>query len=73
MHAVAVGGFISPGDEVNHSCIIRKLHKDVGVVSRSAVVGQQGEDERARHTSLGSPSVHHDGAGCVPALSEVSQ
>ena len=37
-------------------------------------MGQQSEEEGARHTSLGGPSVQCDGAGCIAAdLLQVAQ
>ncbi len=66
-HLAPVICLISVADETHHSRVIRKFNEAVGVVWRCAVVGQQGEEEGAQHTSLGGPCVQCDGAGCVTA------
>ncbi len=66
-HLAPVVCLISVADETHHSRVIRKFNEEVGVVWRCAVMGQQSEEEGAQHTSLGSPCVQCDGAGCVTA------
>ena len=43
------------GDETHQDCVIRKLHNVVAAEGRSAVVGQQREEQGAEHTALGGP------------------
>ena len=69
MHHVAswftllpVVGLIVVADETHHGCVICKLDEEVGAVGGCAVVGQQGEEQGAEHTSLGGTCTQCDGA-----------
>ena len=61
-HLTPVVCLIVVADETHHGCVVRKLDDAVGVVQRRAVVGQQGEEEGAQHTSLGGSRVQGDGS-----------
>ena len=54
-HLTPVDRLIAVVDETHHSRVVRKLDKEVGAGCWCAVVGQQSEEEGAKHTSWGAP------------------
>ena len=66
VHPLPVVGLVVVADETHQSSVIRKL-EEVGAVGGCAVVGQQGVEQGAEHTSLGGPCTQRDGVLCVVA------
>lgn len=60
IHFLPVSGLIVVTDEANHRGVICKLNDGVRTTGRSAVVGEEGVEERAHHTALWYTGVHCD-------------
>lgn len=63
LYFLPVGCLIVVADEANHRCIIHKLDDGVRSMYRSAVVGEEGVEEWAKHTALWYACVECDGGG----------
>lgn len=50
-----VGCLITVADEANHRCIVHKRDDGVGSMCKSAVVGEEGAEGRARTRPCGTP------------------